>query len=146
MELAEDAGAVLGTVCNVRGLVLLRDWPRRVMLTQAGPEIGVASTKAFTTQLVALLLLALALRRARGPGRRRSTRTLVGELQRLPMAVEQVLATDGAVYREATDARRRRLGLRSSWAAASSTRSPSKGRSSSRRSPTSTPRATRRAR
>ncbi len=102
MELAEAAGAVLGTVCNVRGSSCWRLAQAR-MLTQAGPEIGVASTKAFTTQLVALLLLALAVRRARGLVDELD-RTLVGELQRLPMAVEQVLATDGAVYREATDA------------------------------------------
>jgi glucosamine--fructose-6-phosphate aminotransferase (isomerizing) len=79
------------------------------MLTQAGPEIGVASTKAFTTQLVALLLLALALRQVRGLDDPDDA-ALIGELQRLPMVVERTLAmfepvVDRAVHlvSEATD-------------------------------------------
>ena len=71
------------------------------MLTQAGPEIGVASTKAFTTQLVALILLALGLRRSRGLADELD-RQLVAELQRLPLAVEQALAVDEAVFERAT--------------------------------------------
>ena len=79
MELARDGGAMLATVCNVRGSSSWRLATSR-MLTQAGPEIGVASTKAFTTQLVAMVLMALALRAAHG----RADETdceLVGELQ-----------------------------------------------------------------
>jgi glucosamine--fructose-6-phosphate aminotransferase (isomerizing) len=65
MRLATEAGAGLATVCNVRGALAerLAKWS---LSTHAGPEIGVASTKAFTTQLVALLALALAFREARG--------------------------------------------------------------------------------
>jgi glucosamine--fructose-6-phosphate aminotransferase (isomerizing) len=65
MRLAAEAGAGLATVCNVRGALAerLAKWS---LSTHAGPEIGVASTKAFTTQLVALLALALAFREAKG--------------------------------------------------------------------------------
>jgi len=101
MELARDGGAMLATVCNVRGSSSWRLATSR-MLTQAGPEIGVASTKAFTTQLVAMVLMALALRAAHG----RADETdceLVGELQRLPLAVEQVLAVDRELYRRGTE-------------------------------------------
>ncbi|MCJ7753660.1 MAG: glutamine--fructose-6-phosphate transaminase (isomerizing), partial [Thermoanaerobaculales bacterium] len=85
MELARDGGALLATVCNSRGSSAWRLATSR-MLTQAGPEIGVASTKAFTTQLVALVLMALGLRAARGLTAE-TDRILVAELQRLPIAV-----------------------------------------------------------
>ncbi len=101
MELAAEGGALLATVCNVRGSSSWRLAASR-MLTQAGPEIGVASTKAFTTQIVALMVLALALRAARGLADE-FDRQLVTDLQRLPMAVEEVLRTDRALYREGTE-------------------------------------------
>jgi glucosamine--fructose-6-phosphate aminotransferase (isomerizing) len=72
------------------------------LLTQAGPEIGVASTKACTTQLVALVLLALGLRRARGLSDAADT-DLVNDLQRLPMAVEKVLRINRQLYRRGFD-------------------------------------------
>jgi glucosamine--fructose-6-phosphate aminotransferase (isomerizing) len=100
MELASERGTLLATVCNVRGSSSWRLAEVR-MLTQAGPEIGVASTKAFTTQLVALTLLALALRASRGIATDEDRR-LIGELQRLPLAVEQALAIDDELYTEAT--------------------------------------------
>jgi len=101
MELARDVGALLATVCNVRGSSSWRLASSR-MLTRAGPEIGVASTKAFTTQLVALVLMALALRAARGRADH-TDRDLVAELQRLPVAVETVLAVDRELYRRGTE-------------------------------------------
>jgi glucosamine--fructose-6-phosphate aminotransferase (isomerizing) len=101
MEMAEAGGALLATVCNVRGSSSWRMAGAR-MLTQAGPEIGVASTKAFTTQLVALVALALALRASRGQSDELD-RTLLSELQRLPLAVEEVLRTDRALYRQGTE-------------------------------------------
>ncbi len=101
MELAEAGGALLATVCNVRGSSSWRMAGAR-MLTQAGPEIGVASTKAFTTQLVALVVLALALRASRGLSDELD-RILLTELQRLPLAVEEVLRTDRALYRQGTE-------------------------------------------
>lgn len=65
MQLARASGCRLAAICNVRGAHAerLADF---ALPTHAGPEIGVASTKAFTTQLVALLALALAWRRAKG--------------------------------------------------------------------------------
>jgi glucosamine--fructose-6-phosphate aminotransferase (isomerizing) len=101
MELARSGGAPLGTICNVRGSSAWRLATAR-MLTQAGPEVGVASTKAFTTQLVALLLLALALRTARDP-REDGGGELIKQLQRLPLAVEQVLEVDRDLYRRGLD-------------------------------------------
>ena len=65
MRLAAESGAALAAVCNVRGSLAERLAAFRLG-THAGPEIGVASTKAFTTQLVALLALALAWRNAKG--------------------------------------------------------------------------------
>ncbi len=101
MELAARGGALLATVCNVRGSSSWRLAASR-MLTQAGPEIGVASTKAFTTQLVALVLLALALRASRGMAGELD-RALITDLQRLPMAVEEVLRTERSLYRLGTE-------------------------------------------
>ncbi|MGE5235644.1 MAG: glutamine--fructose-6-phosphate transaminase (isomerizing) [Acidobacteriota bacterium] len=65
MRLAKELGSWLVAVCNVRGSHATR-LADATLLTHAGPEIGVASTKAFTTQLVSLLALALALRHSRG--------------------------------------------------------------------------------
>jgi glucosamine--fructose-6-phosphate aminotransferase (isomerizing) len=101
MELARSRGAMLATVCNSRGSSAWR-LAQFCMLTQAGPEIGVASTKAFTTQLVALLLMTLALRAARGSHDALDLE-LISELQRLPLAVEETLAIDEALYAEATE-------------------------------------------
>jgi glucosamine--fructose-6-phosphate aminotransferase (isomerizing) len=67
METARDRGAHLFCVCNVQGSQATRI-SEGVIYTHAGPEIGVASTKAFTTQLVALYLLALYLRQERQGG------------------------------------------------------------------------------
>ncbi len=76
-------------ICNVPESSLVRESDVTLM-TRAGPEIGVASTKAFTTQLVALRLLVLALARRRGmtPGQEKE---LVDELHALPRQVEVVL-------------------------------------------------------
>jgi glucosamine--fructose-6-phosphate aminotransferase (isomerizing) len=96
MEMAREAGALLATVCNVRGSSAWRLAPSQV-LTQAGPEIGVASTKAFTTQLVAMVLIALGLRSARGLADDTDV-DLVAELQRLPQAVERALTIDEELF------------------------------------------------
>jgi glucosamine--fructose-6-phosphate aminotransferase (isomerizing) len=100
MELARDAGSLLATVCNVRGSSAWRLATAR-MLTQAGPEIGVASTKAFTTQLVALTMLALALRRARGRADAVDAE-LLAQLLRLPLDVERTLDGPEEPYQDAT--------------------------------------------
>jgi len=89
MELAGNQGAYLGTISNVRGSSAWRLASAQI-LTQAGPEIGVASTKAFTTQLTAFLLLALALQDHLGLADQRSSRILSG-LKRLPLALKGIL-------------------------------------------------------
>jgi len=76
-------------VCNVPESSLVRE-SNVALMTRAGPEIGVASTKAFTTQLVALRLLVLALARRRGMSPERE-KELVDELHALPRQVEVVL-------------------------------------------------------
>jgi glucosamine--fructose-6-phosphate aminotransferase (isomerizing) len=101
MAMARDAGALLATVCNVRGSSAWRLAASKI-LTQAGPEIGVASTKAFTTQLVAMVLIALGLRLARGLADATDA-SLVAELQRLPQAVERALNIDEELYRIGTE-------------------------------------------
>ena len=87
-------GGYLGSlaICNVPGSSLARESDLTLM-TRAGPEIGVASTKAFTTQLTALMLLTLALGRVRGQDSEEQAR-LVSALRDLPAQVERVLELD----------------------------------------------------
>ncbi|MCK9502751.1 MAG: glutamine--fructose-6-phosphate transaminase (isomerizing) [Porticoccaceae bacterium] len=80
------------TVCNVANSSLVRESDLSLM-TQAGPEIGVASTKAFTTQLVALQMLAIALAKTRGLSEEQESQ-LVEALHQLPGLAQQVLALD----------------------------------------------------
>jgi glucosamine--fructose-6-phosphate aminotransferase (isomerizing) len=88
-------------VCNVPESSLVRESDVALM-TRAGPEIGVASTKAFTTQLVALRLLVLALARRRGMDAERE-KELVDELHALPRQVEVVLELSDAIQDMADD-------------------------------------------
>jgi glucosamine--fructose-6-phosphate aminotransferase (isomerizing) len=83
-------------ICNVGISSLVRE-SDLTLLTQAGPEIGVASTKAFTTQLVALMLLTLALGQVRGTLDKALQAELVEELRRLPTRLGEALAMDSVV-------------------------------------------------
>lgn len=83
-------------VCNVGISSLVRE-SDLCLLTQAGPEIGVASTKAFTTQLVGLMLLTLALGQVRGTLAADKEAELVAELRRLPTRLGEALAMDATV-------------------------------------------------
>ena len=83
-------------ICNVGISSLVRE-SDLTLLTLAGPEIGVASTKAFTTQLVSLMLLTLALGRVRGTLEAGVEAELVEELRRLPTRLGEALAMDGVV-------------------------------------------------
>lgn len=80
-------------ICNVLGSSLARK-VRNVIFTRAGPEISVASTKAFTTQLVVTLLLAVYLGEKRGTVRRQTAWDIIGSLLRLPGAVEEALRSE----------------------------------------------------
>ena len=79
-------------ICNVDGSSLVRE-SELVFLTKAGPEIGVASTKAFTTQLTGLMMLVLALGRRKGLGDDQ-IETILSELRQLPNLLEQAAALD----------------------------------------------------
>ncbi|MGD8862744.1 MAG: glutamine--fructose-6-phosphate transaminase (isomerizing) [Myxococcales bacterium] len=87
---AKEQGARVLAIANVMGSAI----PRMAdgeLYTRAGPEIGVASTKCFTTQLAALLMLALYLGRRRGALSAERTRELVEELARVPLMMRDVL-------------------------------------------------------
>ncbi len=83
------------TVCNVPGSSLVRE-SDLCLMTNAGPEIGVASTKAFTTQLTALLLLTVALAKRNGMSEAAETE-IVEALHKLPGLVQEALVLDPAV-------------------------------------------------
>jgi glutamine---fructose-6-phosphate transaminase (isomerizing) len=83
------------TICNVAESSMVRE-SELVLLTRAGPEIGVASTKAFTTQLTALAMLTVALARNR-PGTAAQERDLVSQLLQLPALVEKTLQLDATI-------------------------------------------------
>ena len=85
------------TICNVAESSLVRESDMALM-TEAGPEIGVASTKAFTTQLVALLLLTLHLARYRGMPEDELEKLLL-TLQQLPTYIEMVLELEDEIER-----------------------------------------------
>ncbi|MCQ2998490.1 glutamine--fructose-6-phosphate transaminase (isomerizing) [Pseudomonas syringae] len=87
-------------ICNVSISSLVRE-SDLTLLTQAGPEIGVASTKAFTTQLVALLLLTLSLGQVQGTLAEGVEAELVEELRRLPTRLGEALAMDSTVEKVA---------------------------------------------
>ena len=83
-------------ICNVGISSLVRE-SDLCLLTLAGPEIGVASTKAFTTQLVALMLLTLSLGQVRGTLDKQLEAELVDQLRRLPTRLDEALAMDKVV-------------------------------------------------
>jgi glucosamine--fructose-6-phosphate aminotransferase (isomerizing) len=87
-------------ICNVGISSLVRE-SDLTLLTQAGREIGVASTKAFTTQLVGLLLLTLSLGQVQGTLAKGVEATLVEELRRLPTRLGEALAMDSTVEKVA---------------------------------------------
>jgi glucosamine--fructose-6-phosphate aminotransferase (isomerizing) len=93
MEAAQERGAALLAVCNVPGSQATRV-SDAVIYTHAGPEIGVASTKAFTTQLVALYLLALHLRQVRGL---EMDPSLTADLAHLPALLAEVLELEKSI-------------------------------------------------
>ena len=88
---AVGRGATGVAICNVQGSMLTRE-AAGTLLTHAGPEIGVASTKAFTSQLVALGLLALQLGRLKGTLSADACREHLVGLTRVPHLMEQSLA------------------------------------------------------
>ncbi|HVS09264.1 MAG TPA: glutamine--fructose-6-phosphate transaminase (isomerizing) [Planctomycetota bacterium] len=91
MRLARERGARPVSICNVQGSTVVRE-SEAVILTHAGPEIGVASTKAFVAQVIAAFLLAVRLARARGTLDAPGGRELLDELRRLRPRMEGLLS------------------------------------------------------
>ncbi len=96
LEWGKDAGLPALAICNVIDASI----PRKadvVLYTHAGPEISVASTKAFTTQLTALYLLSVYLGRRRGVINQEQGRKLIDDLVNLPAQVREILSREKAI-------------------------------------------------
>jgi glucosamine--fructose-6-phosphate aminotransferase (isomerizing) len=93
---AKRKGAMTLAICNVVESNLARE-ADHVLYTHAGPEIGVASTKTFATQLVVLFLLALRIGRESGALSSEEGKTLIKELVRVPHLMEEMLKTSNRV-------------------------------------------------
>ncbi len=96
IKLAKSKGAFVFGVCNVVGSSIARE-SHAGAYTHAGPEIGVASTKAFTTQITVLTLIALRLARAKGTISSSDFRQHLLELEMIPGKVEQALKSDDLI-------------------------------------------------
>jgi len=95
---AKQKGSKTLAICNVVGSMITRE-ASGTIYTHAGPEIGVASTKAFTCQLTALAILACYLGQMRGALDEEKSRCFVQELVRIPGKLETILADD-SLYEE----------------------------------------------
>ncbi len=106
IELAKEKGATVFGVCNVVGSSIPR-MSHAGAYTHAGPEIGVASTKAFTAQVSVLTLMALAVAQIRGSISQDRLRMVLSELENIPTLVERALKTNeqvmkiAAIYKDA---------------------------------------------
>ncbi len=109
LELAKSKGATILGICNVVGSSIARITDAG-SYTHAGPEIGVASTKAFTAQVTVLTLMALSLAHKKGTISESKFRQLLAELEAIPDKVKRVLETDAAIeeisaiYKDAANA------------------------------------------
>ena len=96
IKLAKSKGAFVYGVCNVVGSTISRE-THSGTYTHAGPEIGVASTKAFTTQVTVLTMMALRLAKAKGTISQREFMLYLRELELIPSKVEEALKTDDKI-------------------------------------------------
>ena len=109
IRMAKEQGALILGICNVAGSSISRETNAGVY-THAGPEIGVASTKAFTSQVMVLTMMAFLLGRKRNIILPEQYRALIQELVHVPGYIEQVLAHEdeikniAAKYKDATNA------------------------------------------
>jgi glucosamine--fructose-6-phosphate aminotransferase (isomerizing) len=109
LELAKSKGATILGICNVVGSSISRV-THGGSYTHAGPEIGVASTKAFTAQVTVLTLMALSAAHKKGTIDERRFHTLLTELEAIPEKVEKILESNAlieqiaSVYQNATNA------------------------------------------
>lgn len=106
IKLAKSKGAFVFGVCNVVGSSIARE-THTGAYTHAGPEIGVASTKAFTTQITVLALIALKLGNLKGELSNTDLNTYIQEMSLIPSKVEEALKINGiveeiaAIYKDA---------------------------------------------
>jgi glucosamine--fructose-6-phosphate aminotransferase (isomerizing) len=91
MREAKASGCNVLAICNVQGSMITREADGTI-LTHAGPEIGVASTKAFTSQMIALYLFALYLGQLRGKINEQEAKRHAQELAELPLKIEHLLS------------------------------------------------------
>jgi glucosamine--fructose-6-phosphate aminotransferase (isomerizing) len=96
IELAKSKGAIIFGVCNVVGSSIARA-THAGAYTHAGPEIGVASTKAFTAQLTVLSMIALIVAQRKGTITEQKLHELLVEMERIPSHVERALALNDTV-------------------------------------------------
>ena len=99
IKLAKEKGAFVFGVCNVVGSSISRE-THAGAYTHAGPEIGVASTKAFTTQITVLTMLALRLAKAKGTISNSDLHLYLQELEAIPEKVTEVLNSTAAIAKE----------------------------------------------
>jgi len=92
LRYAKSKGATIFSVCNTNGSTIGRE-SDAVLYTHAGPEIAVASTKAFATQLIAMYLIGLEIGRSLDNLSKKEVNAIVEQLSELPAKVEQVLET-----------------------------------------------------
>ena len=103
LRLAKEKGYMAAlTICNVAGSSLVRESDLAFM-TRAGVEVGVASTKAFTTQLAALLMLVTALGKVKGHISAEKEHEIIKAMQSLPAEIEKALAFDAEIEALAED-------------------------------------------
>ena len=103
LRLAKEKGYMAAlTICNVAGSSLVRESDLAFM-TRAGVEVGVASTKAFTTQLAALLMLVTALGKVKGHISEEKEHEIIKAMQSLPAEIEKALAFDTEIEALAED-------------------------------------------
>ena len=108
IKLAKEKGAFVFGVCNVVGSSISRE-THAGAYTHAGPEIGVASTKAFTTQITVLTLIALRLAKAKGTMNNSDFHRYLQELELIPEKVQEALQTNekakeiAAVFKDSTN-------------------------------------------
>ena len=96
IQLAKEAGAFLFGICNVVGSSIARATDTGCY-THIGPEIGVASTKAFTAQVTTLTLIAISIAEELGTISEERKKTLTAELQAIPDKIEKILEHDGLI-------------------------------------------------
>lgn len=108
IKLAKERGAFVFGVCNVVGSSISRE-THAGAYTHAGPEIGVASTKAFTTQITILIMIALRLAKAKGTLSNSDFHRYLGELELIPEKVSEALLSNdnvkeiAAIFKDATN-------------------------------------------